>query len=187
MKSLFLIIFILISQNAFATKMPDSRCWYFNNNDYFDLQKASLDRTVDYILVSKSQQKLLAFHKHNIEKSYNIALSIRPFGHKVKAGDLKTPNGQYRIEYKNPNSEYHLSLKISYPNAADLARARSLGVDPGGDIMIHGLPTNPEWYNLVHVVHPWINWTRGCIAVSNQEIEELYEFTKTGTVVEICE
>jgi murein L,D-transpeptidase YafK len=115
-------------------------------------------------------------------RSYRIALGFDPVGHKVKEGDGRTPEGRYAIEWRNPRSAYHLSLRISYPNDVDRLRAGELGVDPGGDIMIHGLPNG---VGAGERGHPERDWTRGCIAVSDVEMEEIWALVADGTAVEI--
>jgi murein L,D-transpeptidase YafK len=103
-------------------------------------------------------------------------------GPKERQGDNKTPEGTYRIDARNGNSGFHLSLHISYPNEHDKKRAKKLGVSPGGDIMIHGIKNG---FSQVGASHAETDWTEGCIAVTNQEMEEIYKFVPIGTVVEI--
>ena len=113
---------------------------------------------------------------------YNIALGENPKGHKRREGDEKTPEGRYYIETRNPNSNYHLSLKISYPNAEDWENASRFGHSPGGLIMIHGLPNGKEW---IAPTHTQKDWTDGCIAVTNEEIREIWELVGDGTPIQI--
>ena len=115
-------------------------------------------------------------------KTYKIALGPNSVGPKTRQGDHRTPEGLYRIDAKNAHSRFHLSLHVSYPNADDRERARKLGVSPGGDIMIHGLP---DQYAYLGALHRNYDWTDGCIAVSNAEIEEIWKLVPVGTVVEI--
>jgi murein L,D-transpeptidase YafK len=115
-------------------------------------------------------------------KTYRVALGGVPVGAKQKQGDHKTPEGEYIIDAKNSRSQFHLSLHISYPNASDRERARRLGVNPGGDIMIHGLP--PAYASLGPLHRQW-DWTEGCIAVTDSEIEEIWDLVPVGTRVEI--
>lgn len=131
---------------------------------------------VDRIVVHKSLREMLLLSGESIVRSYRVALGREPVGRKEREGDCRTPEGRYTIDRRNPNSNYHLALHISYPNAADLDRARSLGVDPGGDIMIHGLKPGVD--------HP-ADWTVGCIAVTDSEIEELWRLVPDGTPVDI--
>lgn len=115
-------------------------------------------------------------------KTYTISLGKNPDGAKEMEGDKKTPEGSYKIEFKNPNSKYHLSLRISYPNDLDKSKAESIGVEPGSDIMIHGLPNN---MGLLEDYYLTNDWTDGCIAVSNNEIEEIWRVVDVGTPITI--
>jgi murein L,D-transpeptidase YafK len=137
---------------------------------------------VDRVVVNKSRRELLLVSGENVLRSYRIALGFDPVGHKVKDGDGRTPEGRYAIDRRNPRSAYHLSLGISYPNEIDRLRAGELGVDPGGDIMIHGLPNGVD---PAERGHPEQDWTRGCIAVSDAEMEEIWGLVADGTAVEI--
>lgn len=115
-------------------------------------------------------------------RSYRISLGSNPQGHKQREGDGRTPEGSYRIDWRNPRSKFHKSLHISYPNAQDRRAARSLGVPPGGAIMIHGLPNGWGW--AAPFLAPW-NWTDGCIAVSDAEMDEIWNAVRDGTPIEI--
>jgi murein L,D-transpeptidase YafK len=115
-------------------------------------------------------------------KTYKVALGSVPVGPKRIEGDHKTPEGSYVIDAKNAHSQFHLSLHISYPSPADQQRARSLGARPGGAIMIHGL-ARPFAY--LGPLHRQTDWTDGCIAVTNGEIEEIWKMVSIGTRVEI--
>ena len=122
------------------------------------------------------------YSKGRALKSSQIALGGNPTGPKERQGDNKTPEGIYRIDARNRNSQFHLSLQISYPNEKDKKRARELGVSPGGDIMIHGLKNGLSW---VGEQHTELDWTKGCVAVTDEEIEEIDKVVPLGTVVEI--
>ncbi len=137
---------------------------------------------IDYILIEKANRKMTVYYQKKPIKSYKIALGFEPKGHKQQEGDGKTPEGRYSIISKNPKSQFHLSLKISYPNSADKEASRKRGVTPGGDIMIHGLPPA---FKLLGKLHTLKDWTLGCIAVTNQEIDEIFASTPVGTPVEI--
>ena len=115
-------------------------------------------------------------------KDYKISLGFSPIGHKQKQGDGKTPEGQYTIISKNANSQFHRSLKISYPNADDKRNASKKGVSAGDDLMIHGLGKDFSYLGKLHTLH---DWTLGCAAVTNEEIEEIWDLVKEGTVVKI--
>ena len=117
-----------------------------------------------------------------VVKSYKVALGGHPEGAKDRQGDHKTPEGVYFVESKKPNSQFHKALHVSYPNEADRDRAHKLGLNPGGDIEIHGLGAKWGW---VGAAHRETDWTDGCIAVTNQEIDEIYPLIKVGTTVEI--
>lgn len=139
-----------------------------------------LTGTVDFLLVDKSDRTLIAYRDGEVVKTYtSIALGDAPTGHKQFEGDERTPEGRYTIDTRNPNSAYHLSLRVSYPNANDRAYAEGLGKSPGGDIFIHGQPNSMPMGQIPG------DWTDGCIAVSNAEIEELYEAVADGTPIEI--
>ncbi len=137
---------------------------------------------VDRIIVDKSDRKLYLLADGEIFRQMDIALGLVPEGHKVQEGDFRTPEGTYVIEAKNPDSDYFLSLKISYPNASDRATARRLGVEPGGQIMIHGLPNEPRYAESRYV---GADWTDGCIAVSNSDMIDLWQMTIVPTPIEI--
>jgi tetratricopeptide (TPR) repeat protein len=136
----------------------------------------------DRILIEKKDRRLTLFAKGNVIKTCKIALGGNPDGPKVKQGDNKTPEGIYEIDSRNKDSRYHLSLHISYPNEEDKKRAKKLGVSPGGDIMIHGIMNGYSW---VGDSHTESDWTKGCIAVTDEEIEEIDKLVPDGTVVEI--
>ena len=136
----------------------------------------------DKVLIEKEARRLTLFTKGEAIKTYKIALGGNPVGPKERQGDLKTPEGTYIIDSRNGNSGFHLALHISYPNEDDKRRSRELGVAPGGDIMIHGIKNG---YGPLGVSHADVDWTEGCIAVTNQEMEEIYRFVPNGTIVEI--
>ena len=147
---------------------------------FFDyaIQKGSVDR----ILIEKSTRRLMLISQGEVLKSYKIALGGNPIGPKERQGDNKTPEGTYVIDARNRDSRFHLSLHISYPNERDKKRAKELGVSPGGDIMIHGIKNGFSW---VGDAHAGVDWTKGCIAVTDQEIEEIDKLAPNGTIVEI--
>lgn len=132
---------------------------------------------VTRVVVHKEARKMHLLHQNKVLKSYRMGLGFAPEGHKKYQGDGKTPEGHYYIDRRNPNSEFHLSVGISYPNYADRARAAAVGRSPGGDIFIHGRPK--KYRNGER------DWTAGCIAVSNRQIEEIYAMVKNGTPVSI--
>lgn len=131
---------------------------------------------VTSVQVHKSDRKMYLLNHGKVLKTYDVALGFAPAGHKQFEGDGKTPEGTYVINRRNPNSEFHLSLGISYPNQADRAFAAAQGKSPGGDIFIHGWSRRPIARR---------DWTAGCIAVKDKEIEQVYAMIKDGTVVHI--
>lgn len=141
---------------------------------------APLTEQIDHILIEKSARHLTVFRDGKAVRTYEIALGFSPDGDKVRQGDGKTPEGTFTINRRNPQSSYHLSLGIDYPQADDRNRAAADGVDPGGDIFIHGQPNG-----LGKLATISSDWTAGCIAVSDFEIEELWRVARTGTTVEI--
>ncbi len=145
------------------------------------LASSSADQRADRIVINKAQRELLLYQGGRVIRSYKVALG-NPIGPKTRRGDRKTPEGAYTISGKNAASSFHRSLRISYPNAADRERARKLGVNPGGDIMIHGLP-NGQGY--IGAAHRLADWTDGCIAVTDAEIEEIWRLVPNGTPVQI--
>jgi murein L,D-transpeptidase YafK len=143
---------------------------------------ASTDAKVDRIVLKKSERKLILMTGETMVKSYNVSLGRNPVGPKKQEGDDKTPEGLYIIDQHNPRSSFHLSLHISYPSADDRERAQRNGVRPGGNIMIHGIKNGMGWIGSSHLL---VDWTRGCIAVTNEEIEEIYDLVSDGTPIEI--
>ncbi len=129
----------------------------------------------DEIRVDKSERRMELLRDGKVIKAYRILLGDAPIGHKRQQGDERTPEGRYSISFRNDKSRFHLSLRISYPNAADRAQAQARGVDPGGDIMIHG--KTPPGYSR--------DWTDGCIALTDQQIEEVWRLVPVGTPIVI--
>jgi murein L,D-transpeptidase YafK len=137
----------------------------------------------DSVLVRKSERKLYLMRQGEVLRTFKVALGLRPEGHKQFEGDYRTPEGKYRLTRRNPNSEYFLSIQIDYPNPKDVARARQQGLQPGGAIMIHGepnLPRKPRNY------YANVDWTEGCIAVSNSDMVEIWLMTPPNTPIEIA-
>jgi len=148
------------------------------NVSAYAIQKGSADKLV----IEKAARRLMLIAKGEVLKTYKIALGGNPVGPKEKQGDNKTPEGTYFIDSRNKDSHYHRSLHISYPNEKDKKRAEKLGVSPGGDIMIHGIKKGFSW---VGDAHAEVDWTKGCIAVTDEEIEEIGKVVPNGTIVEI--
>ena len=137
---------------------------------------------VDRIVIVKSKRELTLLHGGKIVKTYKVALGAQPVGAKERQGDHKTPEGNYVIDSKIDHSQFHRALHISYPNATDRERARKMGVSPGGDVEIHGLGARFGW---VGAAHREYDWTDGCVAVTNEEIDEIYPLVPVNTPVEI--
>ena len=136
----------------------------------------------DRIVVLKSERKLVLYAGDTALRSMDIALGLMPEGPKQREGDYRTPEGSYFIEEKKSDSDFFLALRISYPNADDVAQARSLGVEPGGEIMIHGLPNTPR---RSEASYRGVDWTDGCIAVSNSDMIDLWRLIAVATPIEI--
>lgn len=144
--------------------------------------KLPADTQIDKLVVYKSERELLAYSNGKLVKTYKISLGGNPIGDKEFEGDKKTPEGRYTINDKNPNSGYHKNLGVSYPNKDDIENAKRLGKLAGSDIKIHGLRNRT---GIIGKFHRWFDWTLGCIAVTDEEIDELYNAVKIGTPIEI--
>lgn len=134
------------------------------------------------VVIEKRAHRLRVYSAGKVVKEYKISIGQGGLGKKLAEGDELTPEGSYIIDKRNPKSRYHLALHISYPNPADAAAAAKAGVKPGGDIMIHGLPNGFGW---VGRLHRFSDWTLGCVALTNSEIEELWDLLCDGTPVDI--
>lgn len=145
------------------------------------LAPAANPEKADKILVMKSWRRMLLLRDGEIVKEYKISLGFNPKGAKMRRGDGKTPEGHYIIDRRNAGSRFHLALHVSYPDSNDINIARAQGIDPGGDIMIHGLPNgiNDGWRK------ERIDWTAGCIAVNNKEIQEIWRLVPDRCPIEI--
>lgn len=156
------------------------------------LEQVSIDQIrsqtpINKVHVYKAQRRLELLHDEQIIKTYHMRLGFAPVGHKVQEGDGKTPEGRYEIDWRNPQSAFYKSLHISYPNAQDKAKAAALGVSPGGDIMIHGSASTPQIKKLPSLMDyfPRNDWTWGCIAVKNTDMDEIWLLVSNGTPIEI--
>ncbi|MBB3101682.1 L,D-transpeptidase family protein [Azomonas macrocytogenes] len=139
-------------------------------------------KSIDKVLVVKSERKLHLLSKGETLKSYKVSLGKQPKGAKRREGDRRTPEGLYWIDWRKTSDKFNLSMHISYPNARDLARSKAENVSPGGMIMLHGTPLDnnyPEWY------FNSLDWTEGCIALSNADMQEIWQLVKDGTLIEI--
>ena len=139
-------------------------------------------KKADAVLVDKSDGRLYLMQQGQKYASFPVTFGWEPKGHKQQQGDERTPEGHYILGYKNARSAYYKSIHISYPNAQDRANARKLGVDPGGDIMIHGQANDWGW---AAPVVQLFNWTNGCIALKNQQMDKVWEAVDPGTPIEI--
>lgn len=140
------------------------------------------DGKADLVLVKKSERKLFLIRDGQPFREFKVALGPRPQGHKLARGDDRTPEGRYWLDFKRAKSRFYKAIHISYPNSDDLDRARELGVNPGGNIMIHGFPNeNREPEDIAQMY----NWTSGCIAVTNAEMDEIWASVEAGTPIEI--
>ena len=141
---------------------------------------APKNMVADSVVLDKSARQLTLYYRGQLVRTYGVALGKNPVGDKITRGDGRTPEGLYHIESRNPQSKYHLSLRISYPDAAHRALAAKRGVAPGGDVMIHGLPSA---FAMVGALHRQQDWTLGCIAVTNDEIEEIWRAVPDGAPI----
>lgn len=164
MRALKAVFGVILLVAALASCAPKSKFLKYNGPEVTSIQ------------VLKGERKMYLLHHDRVLKTYDIALGFAPVGHKQFEGDGKTPEGTYFINYKNPNSEFHLSLMISYPNVDDRAFASSKGKPPGGDIFIHGGPNKKVYQR---------DWTAGCIAVTDKQMETIYSMVKQGTPIHI--
>lgn len=162
---LLLACMTLVSGKTMATTEPD------------DIGKA------DYVVVKKTERKLYLYRGSEVLKTYRVALGKKPDGHKKRSGDSRTPEGTYKLDWRNPNSKFFRSIHVSYPNSSDQRDARERGDTPGGAIMIHGQPTN--WVEKTKLLFHEDDWTEGCIAVQDHEIVEIWDAIDDGTPIEI--
>jgi murein L,D-transpeptidase YafK len=149
---------------------------------FYPEDRLSSKTQIDKLVVYKSKRQMLAYSNGQLLKTYKISLGRQPIGDKEFEGDKKTPEGLYFINDKNPNSGYHKNLGISYPNKSDIENAKRLGKPTGGEVKIHGLR---NMTGFISKFHRWFDWTLGCIAVTDKEIDELYKAVKIGTPIEI--
>ena len=173
----FLVTFIATSTITHAKNTSMNNKPITNN--------AVIDKVlVDKVFVDKSARTLQLLSDDKVIKSYHIALGGNPIGHKQQQGDQRTPVGNYTLDYKNEKSGYYRSIHVSYPNTADKARAKSRGVSAGGDIMIHG---QKNGFGAFGILNQQRDWTEGCMAVTNDEMDEIMAAVKIGTAIEIVE
>jgi murein L,D-transpeptidase YafK len=136
----------------------------------------------DEVIIDKSDRELHLLNEGKVFRTFKIALGIRPEGDKKKEGDFKTPEGRYILDLRNPNSDYFLSIHVSYPSVEDRREANKNGENPGGSIMIHGQPNTPSRSETYYRTQ---DWTNGCIAVSNSDMIDIWLMTGQNTPIEI--
>lgn len=134
------------------------------------------------VVVRKSERRLLLIRDGRVFRSYRVSLGLSPTGHKEREGDFRTPEGEYSLTRRNSHSDFFLSIQVSYPNEQDARRARAQGARPGGNIMIHGLPNVLRYARDRYLAN---DWTDGCIALSNEDMLEVWLFTQTNTPIRI--
>lgn len=137
---------------------------------------------INKVLVRKTERRLYLMDGDQVIKSYRISLGDNPAGHKLYEGDERTPEGDYKLDWRNAGSDFHKSIHISYPNNEDRELARAWGLDPGGSIMIHGLPNQA---GDMAFAYQGLDWTDGCIAVTNEEMDEIWQMVADGTQITI--
>ncbi len=146
-------------------------------------QTEAVGLVVDQVVVNKTERTLRLLSGDTVVRQYDISLGDEPTGHKTREGDEKTPEGDYLLDYRNPNSRYHKSIHISYPNSADKRQAQEGGYSPGGDIFIHGLPNG---MGQMATAFTGRDWTDGCIAINNNDhMDDVWELVKNGTPIRI--
>ncbi len=139
-------------------------------------------QSADRVVVDKAARTLTLMREGVPLKTYRVSLGGNPIGHKNREGDQRTPEGDYLIDWRKPDSSFHRALHISYPSPEDVDRARRAGISPGGDIMIHGAPNGLGW---IGRLHRWRDWTAGCVAVTDAEIEEIWNAVPDGTPISL--
>ena len=170
------LLLLLLPLTPFAGRLP-------RGGMSWDAAPTQMTGKADLIRVDKSERRLDLLRGNVVLARYHIALGTSPVGGKVKEGDRRTPEGRYVIDWRNAKSGYHLSMHISYPNADDIAKAKAIGASAGSNIMIHG---QPNGYAVpASLLLQQIDWTFGCIAVNNSDMEEIWKSAPDGTPIEI--
>ncbi|RBW52016.1 murein L,D-transpeptidase family protein [Marinobacter sp. F3R11] len=174
----FLALFFSASLPAYSSELlarAESRMPVEN-----DASEESL--VVSKVLVKKGQRRLYLMNGEEVIRSYRISLGDNPEGHKLFEGDQRTPEGDYTLDWRNSGSSFYKSIHISYPNGKDREMAENWGLNPGGSIMIHGLPNGSEDMAFAYT---GLDWTNGCIAVNNEEMDEIWQLVNDGTPIRI--
>ena len=136
------------------------------------------DSVVDLVVVRKAERRLELYRGDQLVKAYAVSLGRHPLDRKEQQGDGRTPEGEYRLDYRNAHSAFHKALHISYPAPADVAAAHARGLDPGGQVMIHGMKNGWGWLGRLH---RFVDWTDGCVAVTDAQIDEIWLVVPVGT------
>lgn len=166
-----------------AAQAPDPDACRASGGLWFgDVGCETVERRIDRVLVDKSEHRLWAYEEGRPVRSFPVALGSEPVGHKERQGDGRTPEGVYPVIAHKRDSAFHRALRLGYPTPEQVEAAEDAGIDPGGDIMIHGLPNGQGWVGEAHLQ---ADWTAGCIALTDDEIDWLYRFVADGTPVEI--
>jgi len=159
-----------------------ARLYAANPNTLETLDLSPAEIMADLVILKKSSRKLYLMKAGKILRQYNVGLGGNPKGHKQQEGDSRTPEGRYILDWRNPESRYHLSLHVSYPNTEDNQQAKKRSVSAGSNIMIHGQPNEQGWAAKLIQKR---DWTEGCIAVKNAEIEEIWKMVGENTPIDI--
>nr|WP_227554345.1 L,D-transpeptidase family protein [Acinetobacter lanii] len=185
------MVILVIAYNKYSQFIPTSAEALTQDQTYslnaVDIQNIRQNSPITDIHVYKAKRLVQLRHDTQIIRSYSMRLGFDPIGHKVQEGDGKTPEGHYVIDWRNPNSQFYKSLHISYPNAEDKKKAQDLGVSPGGDIMIHGSANHQQLKALPQLMDylPQKDWTWGCVAVRNTDMDEIWQLVDNGTPIMI--
>ncbi|MGO1692424.1 MAG: L,D-transpeptidase family protein [Marinobacter sp.] len=173
-----LALFVTASFPAYSSELlakADTRMPVINSSPGESL-------VVDKVLVRKEKRRLYLMNGEEVVRSYRISLGDNPSGHKLYEGDERTPEGDYTLDWRNSGSDFYKSIHISYPSIEDREMAENWGLSPGGSIMIHGLPNGAEDMAFAYT---GLDWTNGCIAVNNQEMDEIWQLVNDGTPIRI--
>lgn len=181
-------ILSIYAYQKYAQYLPTTDTAQFSPNlTVNEIQKIRQNSPITHVKVYKAERKVQLLHHRQIIRSYVMRLGFDPLGHKIQEGDGKTPEGRYTLDWRNPKSTFYKSLHISYPNGKDKEKAAQLGVSAGGDVMIHGSATTSQVQKLSSLMQylPKSDWTWGCIAVRNVDMDEIWKLVDDGTAIEI--
>lgn len=184
---LLIIIGILVYQK-YARYLPtETSAIHVQNLTPTEINKIRQETPITEVKAYKSARHIQLLHHKQVIRDYPMRLGFEPIGHKVQEGDGKTPEGQYVLDWRNPKSAFYKSLHVSYPNAQDQAKAKQLSVSAGGDIMIHGSATTAQVEKLPKLMDylPRNDWTWGCMAVRNVDMDEIWKLVDDGTIITI--